>query len=340
MSNNNYFKDKNVLVAGGSGFIGTNLTKRLSDIGANVLSTYFTKEPRIVPDTIPDNITYLKCNFLSPEECKNAVKDQEYVFMCAANTSGAAVIASTPLVHVTPNIIMNSQMLEASHSAEVKKFIFISSNAAYPPSGNRFVKEDEMFNGDPYDTYFGVGWMKRYTEILCKLYSEKLKNPMKTVVVRPSNIYGHYDDFDFATSHVMAATIRKVIERHNPIEIWGDGNDIRDLIYIDDFIDGLLLAAERIDVYKYDPINIAYGKGYSIKEILQMTLDIDGYNNAKIVYNSSKPSMIPIRLIDIEKSEKLLGFKPKIDIREGIKRTIDWYRNNRNNIKLDQIDQR
>lgn len=318
------FKNKNVLVAGGSGFIGTNLTKMLADIGANVLSTYFTKEPKI----IADNIEYLRCNFLLSEDCNNAVKDQEYVFMCAANTSGAAVIASTPLVHVTPNIIMNSQMLEASYLAGVKKFIFISSNAAYPPSGNRPVKESEMFDRDPYDTYFGVGWMKRYTEILCKLYSEKLKNPMKTVIVRPSNIYGPYDDFDFATSHVMAATIRKVIERHNPIEVWGNGNDIRDLIYIDDFIDGLLLATEKMDDYKYDPINIAYGKGYSIKEILQMILEIDRYNDAKIIYDSSKPSMIPIRIIDIEKAEELLGFRPKIDIKEGIKRTVDWYRKN------------
>ena len=320
MSNNN-FKDKNVLITGGAGFIGTNLIKRLLYLGANIRTTIHRKLPIIAND----RIDYITCNLLDMEYCKKIVKDIDIVFQCAANTSGAAVIASTPLVHVTPNIIMNSQMLEASYLAGVKKFIFISSNAAYPPS-DMAVKENEMFNGDPYDTYFGVGWMKRYTEILCRLYSEKLKNPMKTVIVRPSNIYGPYDDFDPATSHVMAATIRKVVKRDDPIEVWGDGNDIRDLIYIDDFIDGLLLATEKMDGYKYDPINIAYGKGYSIKEILQMILEIDGYNDAKIIYDSSKPSMIPIRIIDIEKAEELLGFKIKIDIKEGIKRTIDWYR--------------
>jgi GDP-L-fucose synthase len=225
---------------------------------------------------------------------------------------------------VTPNIVMNSQMLEAAYNANVKKFIWLSSNAAYPPTGERPVKEEEMFDQDPYDVYFGVGWMKRYTEILCRMYSEKLKRTMATVVIRPSNIYGPYDDFDFATSHVMAAMMRKVIERHDPIEMWGAGNDVRDLIYIDDFIDATILAAEKID--RYDPVNIGLGKGYNLKEILAMILEVDGYRDARIVYNTSKPSMIPIRLIDTSKAERVLGFKAKTEIREGIKKTIRWYR--------------
>lgn len=314
------FKDTNVLVAGGTGFIGSNLVNRLLSLGANVRSTLHERHPIV----IDDRIEYVSCNLFNMDDCKKVVSGMDYIFMCAASTSGAAVIASNPLAIVTPNIIMNSQMLEASYFERVKKFIFISSNAVYPPTGNRSVREDEIFNGDPHDVYFGGGWMKRYTEILCRLYSEKLKNPMKTVVIRPSNIYGPYDDFDFDTSHVMAATIRKVVERHCPIEVWGDGNDIRDLIYIDDFIDGLILATEKID--RFDPINIGYGKGYSIKEILQMAIEIDEFDNTQIVYNSYKPSMIPIRLIDTSKAEKLLDFKPRTNIRDGIKKTIDWFR--------------
>ncbi len=314
------FKDANVLVTGGTGFIGTNLIIRLLSLGANVTSTFHEKVP-LVEDR---RIKYIRCNLLNMYDCKRVTKNIDYVFMCAANTSGAAVIKSTPLVHVTPNIIMNSQMLEASYTNNVKKFIFISSSAAYPPSGNTPIMEHEMFNADPYDTYYGVGWMKRYTEILCKLYSEKLKNPIKTLVIRPSNIYGTYDKFDLSTSHVMAATIRKVIERHNPIEIWGSGNDIRDFIYIDDFIDGLLLATEKIN--KFDAINIASGTGYSVNDILKIALDIENYNNVNIIYNNSKPSMIPIMLISTKKAENLLEFKAKIDIKEGIKRTIEWYK--------------
>ncbi|MCC6346062.1 MAG: NAD-dependent epimerase/dehydratase family protein [Nitrospirales bacterium] len=314
------FKGKNVLVAGGTGFVGANLINRMLSLGAKVRATLHRKDA-----VIADNrVEYVKADLLVMDDCRRAVQDMDYVFLCAANTSGAAVIASTPLVHVTPNIIMNSQMLEAAWAAKVKKFIWLSSNAAYPPSADRPVREEEMFDGDPYDIYFGVAWMKRYTEILCRLYSEKLKERMATVVVRPSNIYGPYDDFDFATSHMMSATIRKVVERQKPIKVWGTGDDIRDLIYIDDFIDALVLAAEKIETF--DPVNIGYGKGYSIKEILQICLEVDGYDDAVVEYDSSKPSMIPVRLISTEKAERVLGFKARTDLREGIRKTMEWYR--------------
>jgi GDP-L-fucose synthase len=247
----------------------------------------------------------------------------DYVFMCAANTSGAAVIASTPLVHVTPNVVMNSQLMDAAYSAQVRKFVFLSSNAAYPDSSDRYVREDEMFDGDPHDIYFGVAWMKRYTEILCRMYSLKFKKPMPSVVVRPSNIYGPYDDFDPATSHVMAATIRKVVERQNPLKVWGTGDDVRDLIYVDDFIDGLVLAAEKIDTY--DPVNLALGKGYTVKQLLAMLMEMEGCTDLLVEYDTTKPSMIPIRLIDVSKAEKLLGFRAGTDVREGMSRTIAWY---------------
>ncbi|MBI2288073.1 MAG: NAD-dependent epimerase/dehydratase family protein [Chloroflexi bacterium] len=314
------FSDAKALVAGGTGFIGTNLIKRLLALGANVRATLHRRDA-VIRDA---RIEYVRCDLTRMEDCQKVIRDMDYVFLCAANTSGSAVIATTPLVHVTPNVVMNAQMLEAAYFARVKKFIWLSSNAAYPPSGDRAVREEEMFNGDPYETYFGVGWMKRYTEILCRMYSEKLKNPMTTVVLRPSNIYGPHDDYAFETSHVMAALIRRVVERHDPIEVWGTGDDVRDWIYIDDFIDAMILAAEKID--SYNPLNIGLGKGYSIKEALQMILKVDGYTDAKVIFDPSKPSMIPIRLIDTAKAETVLGFKPKTGLREGIKKTTEWYR--------------
>ena len=151
-----------------------------------------------------------------PQHCARAVKGMDYVFLCAAHTSGAAVIRTTPLVHITPNVLINTLMLEAAHRAKVAKFCFISSGAAYPPTADRPVREAEMFDGDPHDVYFAAGWMKRYAEILCRTYAEKIAQPMPTVVVRPSNVYGPYDKFDFAVSHVTAALIRRVVERQNP----------------------------------------------------------------------------------------------------------------------------
>ena len=314
------FSSSRVLVAGGAGFVGVNLINKLLPMGARVRATIHHKAPVI----LDDRIEYVKCDLTRMEDCRKVVDGMDYVFLVAANTSGAAVMATTPLVHVTPNIMMNAQMLEAAYFAKVIKFVWLSSNAAYPPTGDRPVKENEMFVGDPYETYFGVGWMKRYTEILCRLYAEKLKPPMATVVLRPSNIYGPYDDFDFQTSHVMAALIRRVVERHDPIEVWGTGEDIRDWIYIDDFIDAMMLAARRIE--SYDPVNVALGKGHSLREALQVALEVDGYTDARVKIDPSKPSMIPVRLIDTTKAEILIGFKAKTRLREGIKKTIDWYR--------------
>jgi GDP-L-fucose synthase len=317
------FKNARVLVAGGTGFVGVNTVIRLLAEGARVRATLHKNQP-VITDK---RIEYIEADLTNMEDCRRAVEGMEYVFMCAASTSGAAVIAATPLVHVTPNIVMNSQILEAAYFARVRKFIWLSSNAAYPPSGDRPVKEDELFDGDPYETYFGVAWMKRYTEILCRMYSEKLKNPMTTVVLRPSNIYGPYDDYDFETSHVMAALIRRVVERHDPFEVWGTGDDVRDWIYIDDFIDAMILAAEKIDTY--NPLNIGLGEGHTVKEALQMMLEADGFKSARVQYNSSKPSMIPIRLIDTSKAAEVLGFRAGTGLLEGIKKTLAWYRANR-----------
>jgi len=314
------FKDKKILVGGGAGFIGTNLIKRFLALGAdNIRATIHKKEPTI----LNKRIEYMKCDLTKKEDCQKVVKGVDYVFMCAANTSGAAVMEKTPLVHVTPNVLMNSLMLEAAYEAKIKKFLWFSSNSVYPVTDYP-VKEEEMMKGDLFEKYFCVGWMKRFIEILCEMYATKIKNPMKVVVVRPANIYGPYDDFEWETSHVIPALIRKAVERHKPIEVWGDGNDIKDFIYIEDLVEGVLLAMEKIETF--DPVNIATGKPCTIKEVLNAILIADNYQDAKIVFNSSKPTMIPKRLIDTSKAKKLLGLEAKTSLIDGIKRTVEWYR--------------
>jgi len=312
-------KGKNVLVTGGCGFLGSNIIKGLLKLGANVRATMHQREP-LIKDS---KIEYLQCDLLSMDDCQKAVCDMEYVFMAAAFSSGAAVIKESPVKLVTPNTVMNTQMLEASYTAGVNKFVFISSSVVYPPSGTSFCKEDEVFSNDPPDIYFAPAWMKRYGEILCRFYAEKLEKSMSTVVVRPANIYGPFDNFDLKTSHVMAATIRKIAERQNPINVWGTGEDIRDFIFIDDFIEGLFKATEKIN--DFNPVNIASGKGYSIKQILDILIKLDNFSDAVINFQPSKPSMIPIRLLDTQKAEELLGFKAKTSIEEGMAATLEWY---------------
>jgi GDP-L-fucose synthase len=316
------FAAKKVLIAGGAGFIGTNLALALAARNAQLRLTVHQKP---LQAAIP-GAEVVTLDLRRPEQCARAVEGMDYVFLCAAHTSGAAVIRTTPLVHITPNVLINTLMLEAAHKAGVAKFCFISSGAAYPPTGDRPVREAEMFDGDPHDVYFAAGWMKRYAEILCRTYAEKIASPMPTVVVRPSNVYGPYDKYDFAVSHVTAALIRRVVERQSPLEVWGTGEDIRDLIYVDDFVEGLLaaFATDR----PYLAVNICSGQGHSVRQILQKILAADGHDTADVRYDPSRPSTIPVRLMDNSAARKELGFEVRTSLEDGLSRTLAWYRQN------------
>jgi GDP-L-fucose synthase len=307
------------LVAGGAGFIGHHVVRRLLDAGARVRATLHDK-PAVIDDP---RIEYIKVDLRRPEDCARAMQDIDYVFMAAANTQGAAVIREKPLAHVTPNVPMNVYCMEAAHQAGVKRYLFLSSGAAYPDTGRRPAEEEEMFDGDPVDVYFAVAWMKRYAEILCRTYATKIRNPMSCTVVRPSNVYGPEDKFDFAVSHVTAALIRRVAERQNPLEVWGTGEDIRDLIYIDDFLDGLFAAFHTEDPYL--AINICSGTGVSVKEILAAAIEVDGFADAKVTFDPSKPSTVPIRLLSNKLGKEKLGFEATVTLKEGLTRTLDWY---------------
>jgi GDP-L-fucose synthase len=314
------FRGKRILIAGGAGFIGTNLALRFARLGAHLRLTVHAK-PLQVAIAGAETVT---ADLRLEEECARAVDGMDYVFICAAYTTGAAEIRKTPLVHVTPNVLINTLLLEAAHRAGVAKVCFISSAAAYPSTGTRPVTEPEMFDGDPVDVYFPAGWMKRYAEILCRTYAEKIEPAMAATVVRGSNVYGPYDKFDFAVSHVTAALIRRVVERQAPLEVWGTGDDVRDLIYVDDFVDGVL-AAFAADL-PYFAVNLCAGRGYTVKQILQTILDVDGFCDADIRFNPSRPSTIPIRLVDNSLARDKLGFEARTALAEGIRRTLAWYR--------------
>lgn len=315
-----FYKGKKVLIAGATGFLGSCFAGRLATYGASVRATGLARDPV----KLGAGIEPMKADLRDPTACEAACAGMDYVFMCAANTSGAAVMRENPLAHVTPNVVMNAQILEAAYRAGVKKFLFISSGAAYPPTGDRPVGEDEMFDADPFDVYYSVAWMKRYAEILCRIYAEKIKKPMPTVIVRPSNVYGPGDKFDFATSHVTAALIRRVVERHKPLEVWGTGGDIRDLIFIEDFLDGALTAFARSGDHL--AVNICSGTGVSVKQILETAIRVDGFKDADVRFDPSKPSTIPVRLMKNDLAKKLFGFEAKVDLAEGIRRTIAWCR--------------
>jgi GDP-L-fucose synthase len=314
------YAGKKILITGGAGFLGTNLALKLATLGARLRLTVHRKP---LQAAFPD-AEIVEADLRRPEDCARAVDGMDVVFICSAQTSGAGVIRTTPLVHVTPNVLINSLLLEAAYQSQVKKVCFISSGAAYPGTGARPVTEAEMFDGDPEEVYFPAGWMKRYAEILCRTYAEKIANPMSTVVIRPSNVFGPYDKFDFAVSHVTAALVRRVAERQTPLAVWGTGQDIRDLIYVDDFVEGTL-AAVATDL-PFLAVNICAGQGYAVRQVLQTLLEVDGFHDAQVTFDASKPSTVPVRLMDNGLARSLLGFEARLSLAEGLQRTLAWYR--------------
>ncbi len=311
-----FYQDKKVLVAGGSGLIGSHTIEELLHRGAQVRATLHSKEP-VIKD---DRIEYIQCDLTQRADCAKVVQDMDYVILCAANTSGAAVMAQNPIAHITANLLINSQILEAACLAGVSRLLFVSSTTVYP-AVTYPVKEEEGFTGEPHPSYFAVGWMKRYIEKLAEFYYQRYG--MKIALIRPTNIYGPYDKFDFETSHVLPALMRRAVEKQNPFEVWGDGSAVRDFMYVSDLVEALLLTLENYA--ECQPLNIGSGQPVTIKESVELILRVTG-NPATAIYDASKPTTIPFRVVDLTKAETVLGFKAKVSLEEGLKKTIDWYR--------------
>jgi GDP-L-fucose synthase len=307
-----------ILVTGGSGFIGTNFLKSIAGKFSEIRSNYFKNENFLRVD----KVNYTKANLENISECKKICNEIDIVVMCAANSSGAAVMEKTPLVHLTPNIRMNLNMLEAAYECGVKKFIFISSNTVYPHVDFAVKETDSQYSF--FEKYHVVGWMKKFTEEVCEIYSKKIKDKMTTIIVRPGNLYGPYDKFDVEKSKVIASLIKKVAEKQNPINVWGDGEDLKDFLYIDDFVDGLKKVV--FDINSFEVLNLASGKGITIKEILNMIIKIEKAENLKVEFDRSKPTMIPKRLIDISKAKKIINFNPNTSMEDGLIKTIKWFK--------------
>jgi len=276
-------------------------------------------------DTLP--IEHVQGDLRDPHFCEEVTKDVDVVFMAAANTSNALDTKVNPLLHVTPNVTMNVNVMEHSWRNGVRKFIFISSNTVYPDLGDQYCTEDiEVQTPNIYPVYKAVGWMKRYGETLCEFFSNQIHNPMQCIIIRPSNAFGPNDKYDFEKCHVTPANIRKVADNLNPIPLWGDGTEVRDIIHVDDMVSGFRTVAENVDTY--DIYNVCYGKGHTVMEVLETIKDIEENDNP-IEFVNNKAPMIPVRLLSNEKLRKL-GWEPKYDIRSGLEDALRWYTENKN----------
>ena len=316
-------KTDKILVTGAAGFIGSRLVKSLYDAGyTNLRTTSFTRTLR---DPVY-GVEVIKGNLQNADFCEVVSKDVDVVFHCAANTSNALDTKFNPLLHVTPNIEMNVNLMEQSWRNKVRKFIFISSNTTYPDMGDEPCTEDmEVQTPDIVPVYKAVGWMKRYCETLCDFFSNQIHDPMQCIIIRPSNAYGPNDKYDFEKCHVTPANIRKVADGLNPIPLWGDGTEVRDVIHVDDMVSGFMKVAEKVDTY--DIYNVSYGEGYTVMEVLNLLKKLEDNDNP-IEFVNNKAPMIPVRLLDNTKLKEL-GWKPKYDLESGLKDALRWYKENK-----------
>lgn len=319
--------NKKILVTGASGLIGYNLLKKLLTIpNVKITATNHHDSNKTIENLKKDDIYFEHINFengslLTTEFTDLITKNSpDVVFHCAANSSGAKLHSDNPTSMSKDNTIMNLNLLDSCYKNGIKKFVWLASTTGYPDKKHP-MKEKEMFIGDPFHKYFAVGWMKRYTEKLCQLYSEHVNNPITCIILRPSNVYGPNDKIDPNRSHVLTALVRKVVEKQNPIEVWGDGNDERDVLYVDDMVDAMLLAAEKIKYF--DQFNIGYGKSYTVLQILERIKQISGYDAPHRLIPTG-PRMIPVRRLNISKAKDVMGWVPKISLNEGLQKMYKW----------------
>lgn len=317
---NNKNTERKILITGGSGLVGQNLIETLIKSGYKNIRVNLHK--RNVRKTY-DFIEYTWYDLKTYEGCLNATKNIDVVFHCAASTSNAVDTINDPLAHVTPNVAMNNFLIDASWRNKVLHYIFLSSNTVYPPKGDIAVSEEDFLFDPPYPVYFPVGWMKRYAEIQCELYGKYLDRKMKCTVIRPSNLYGPHDKYDFDKCHVTPATIRKVADKMNPIPIWGDGSELRDLLYIEDFCEALQIVMEN-ESQNFAVYNVGSNKVYSVLEVLDNMKSIANFD-APIEFIKGKPLMIPTRKINSDNIYNSLGWKAKTSLEDGLKSAYNWY---------------
>lgn len=309
------------VVAGAAGLMGTFTLLRLrNQPGVEVIATVHERAPLVDGA----NIRCLQADLTRLEDCRRVLEGADYLWLLAARLATAPVVAKDPLAHMTSNMLINANMLEAAWKAGVKKVLWLSSSTAYPEQNNP-LKEEDFFRGDPPANHFAVGWQTRYTETLCRMYATILSRPLTIIAFRPTTIYGEYESFDFETAHVLPALVRKVVEHQQPLEVWGSGEELRDFICGDDVLDACLAAMNAVDA-GFEVFNLGFGREYRIHEVLEIILRLDGVKDAEIIFNQAKPSSVLRKTLDLSRIKQRLGFQPKTDLEVGVKKMLEWYR--------------
>lgn len=312
---------KNLLICGGSGFIGRNCVEHFSkNPKYKITATYFS-EQKYEPI---DGVEFVKADLRDELVVKELVKGKDIIIQAAATTTGAKDVINNPYLHVTDNAVMNSWIFREAVLNKVEHLIFFSCTVMYQSKDTPQSESDWSPSDRIYSNYYGVGNTKVYLENMCDFYSQI--GETKFTAIRHSNVFGPYDKYDLDKCHVVPAFINKIINSENVLEVWGTGEAKRDIIYIDDLIDMVEKIIDKQDT-KYELFNCGYGNAYSIAELATSIMNVSN-KSLTLEYNTSKPNIPTVVILDCTKAEKMLGWKPTTDIVDGLKKTSDWYKEN------------
>jgi len=336
----NFWNDTNVLVTGGASFIGSHLVDRLVSLGAHVsvaddLSTGKMDNLEQSKDKIKFIKTDLEYN--SKSEARNIFKDNEIVFHLAADHGGRGYISSHP-ADVCSSFAVDHHVFEACSDTNVEKVIFSSSACVYPTDlqkdiGSDYKLKETDSNTSNLDSYLSAdieyGWAKLMSEVQMNAFKKQFG--LKGCPVRFVTAYGPREN----ETHAIIAFIYKAVEKMDPYEIWGNGQQERDFTYVEDIVDGTMLCAEKIS--DMTPINLGTGVRYKMTDVAQMVFKILGWTPKKISFDTSKPTGAVSRAFDNSLAKELLGWEPRFSLQEGLKKTIEWYtKNHKQQGKIDQ----
>jgi len=315
-----FFKDKKILVTGGTGMVGMALINLLSETGANIRVVsidnvnLFQKEK---------NIEFKKLDLRNYENCIKACENINIVFHVAGIKGSPAVALNKPASFYVPTILFNTNLIEAAIKSKVDHILYTSSIGVYSPSS--IFNEDDVWKTFPSENDRFAGWAKRMGELQMMAYEKEL-NFKNYSIVRPANIYGPYDNFDPKNAMVIPSLINKVLNSEEFVEVWGDGSQIRDFIYSKDVARGMMLAVEKkINL----PLNLGSGSGITVKQLIESIIKTVPNKKLKIKWDTSKPSGDKVRVMNMDRASSY-GFKCETSLEKGIKETVEWYLNNKN----------
>ena len=299
-----------VLVTGGGGFLGSHLVERLAADGHEV----------VVPRSADTDLTDMSATARLFDEV-----EPEIVFHLAAEVGGIGANRANPGRYWYANLMMGAHVLEQVRLHASPKLVIAGTICAYPKFAPVPFREDDLWDGYPEETNAPYGVAKK--AILVGAQSYRAQYGTNAITLLPVNLYGPRDNFDLATSHVIPALIRKMEEARErgetSITLWGDGSPTREFLYVDDCVEGFVLAAERYD--GAEPVNLGTGEEISIADLAGLIAELTGYDG-EIRWDTTEPNGQPRRRLDTTRAEERFGFRAAVPLREGLARTVAWYR--------------